>query len=92
MLTTTPALSHANLKSFKSKSLARAKPSLHAIASIVSGSKLPSITTAEDPKKRLVKSRAIAAATTLPKLLAKAASTLIFVSPDGGGIHRVELL
>jgi hypothetical protein len=85
-------LSHANLKSCKSKSLARAKPSLHAIVSIVSGSKLPSITTAEDPKKRLVKSRATAATTTLPELLAKATSTLIFIGPNGGGIHRVELL
>jgi hypothetical protein len=34
-----------------------------------------------------VKSRATAVVATLPELLAKVASTLIFISPDGGGIH-----
>ena len=71
MLLITSALSHDNLKSRRTRSLASARPSLQAIASTVLGSKRPSITTAEAPRNFPTAFLATAAAATTPKLLAK---------------------
>jgi len=69
------------------RSLASAKPSLHAIASRVSGSKIPEKVTADAPRKRPVLSRATAATAAKLEFLEVAASTFIFVRPEGGGIY-----
>jgi hypothetical protein len=67
-------------------SLANAKPSLHAIASIVSRSEIPSITTAHAPKNTPVASWTTATTETTLKVSEIAASTLIFIVTTGGGI------
>jgi hypothetical protein len=88
MLRTTPALSDAILKLYSAKSLASAKPPLTAIASSVSGFDIP-ITTMDDALRNWPKEfRATAAYDALPVFFDMVASTLIFISPDGGGIHR----
>ena len=69
------------------RSLASAKPSLHAIASKVSGSDIPENVTVEAPRKRPVLSHATAATEAELEFLEVAASTLILARPEGGGIH-----
>jgi hypothetical protein len=76
----------------KKRSVAKAPPSLEAMASIISGSDIPSTTKAEAPKKVPIESRATAAIEPIPPFFEIAASTLIFAMPGGGGIHRELLL
>lgn len=66
------------------RSLASAKPSLHAIASEVSGSDIPEKVTVEAPRKRPVLSRATTATEAELEFLEVAASTLIFAHPREG--------
>jgi hypothetical protein len=87
MLFTTPALSDAILNLCSARSLASASPSLTAIASKVSGPDIPITTTDEAPKNCPVELRATAAYTAFFEFFDIAASTLIFISPGGGGNH-----
>jgi hypothetical protein len=52
---------------------------------------IPSIITADAPRKFPASSLATAAAEALLEFLDKVASTLIFDTPRGGGIHRLKL-
>jgi hypothetical protein len=74
------------------RSLASAKPSLHAKTCIVSGPEIPSSTNAEAPGKFPVVLWATTTAEATFKLLDAHASTLIFVIPSGGANHRELVL
>ena len=87
MLLTAFAQSLASLTFWRRRSLANARPSLHANTSSVSGSDNPETVTDEAPKKTPELSRATAAIDPEAEFFEVAASTLIFAKSGGGGIH-----
>jgi hypothetical protein len=93
ILLMTHAISHDSLKSRRTRSLGSARPSLHAIASTVSGFMRPSITMAEPPWNFPTTSLACNHSCYDDSWIIGQSSVDVdlLIKPIGGGIHRTGL-